>query len=50
MWPDQRQPVKAEPLRGGACGASLDRLSPARQGLAKQAKAACECGSTPMRT
>lgn len=34
--PDQRHPLKAGPLRGGACRASLDRLSPARQGLGKQ--------------
>jgi len=33
MGPDPRHPLKAEPLRGGACRASLDRLSPARQGL-----------------
>jgi len=31
--PDPRHPLKAEPLRGGACRASLDRLSPTRQRL-----------------
>ena len=36
--PDQRHPVKAKPLRGGACRASLDRLSLAQRGLSKQVR------------
>lgn len=37
---DQGQPLRARPLSGDACRASLDRLSPARQGalLAERAE------------
>jgi len=42
--PDQRHPVKAKPLRGGACRASLDRLSLAQQGALQAGKADWERG------
>ena len=43
--PDRSQPVKAAAVRGGACRASLDRLSPARQRLAKQIRLGVSVGA-----
>jgi len=39
MGPDRRQPVKARAVRApGSAGCGLDRLAPARQGLAMQVR------------